>query len=100
MEERIDFRIVRMTSAHFLWAVVFDQSKESKMHDSFPLQLFGPKSLSHVLQPRNEPRGESIILPWCLSIVTITMPRLSTQTRIGILESGFWLVGTYSMLGK
>jgi hypothetical protein len=52
-EERVQFSIDRIREGNFLSPIVFHDSRESMMHDSLPLELFSPKTLSYILYPDN-----------------------------------------------
>jgi hypothetical protein len=109
-EERIDFSLQRIMDGRYLSPIVFDDLKVSKMHDSLPLELFSAKTLVYILcakdgadgdglgelTPERGLRGEGIMLPWCLLVAALTMPGISTQTRIQLLEIGFWILYFYA----
>jgi hypothetical protein len=37
-----------------------------------------------------------MIVPWCLLVTAFTQPEISTQTRIELLEIGFWMLLLYA----
>jgi hypothetical protein len=85
-EEHFEFFLCVIHEAHILAPVVFNNSRESKMHDSLPLELFSLKTLACILN--NPIIAETMMVPWCLLVVALTWPDLSTETRRDLLEIG------------
>jgi hypothetical protein len=94
--EQLFFSTKRIEEAGFLSPVVFMQGQATKMHDSLPLRLFSPLTLSVIFQQNWLP--EFAMAPWCLLTAALTIPDLSTRTRIELLEVGFWFLYFYSRL--
>jgi hypothetical protein len=63
------------------------------MHDSLLLELFSLKTLAYILN--NPIVGEMTMVPWCLLVVALTWPDLSTETRRDLLKIGFWMLFFY-----
>jgi hypothetical protein len=59
------------------------------MHDSLPLALFSAKMSVAILE--NEAIDETMMVSWCLLVIALTIPDLSSRTRIDLLEIGFWM---------
>jgi hypothetical protein len=93
-KSRIDFCIDRIKAGRFLSPIVFDNSQETKMHDSLPLELFSAKTLAYILHECLA--GEGMMIPWCLLVIALTMPDLSTETRTQTVEIGFWMLYLYA----
>jgi hypothetical protein len=87
-EDGFSFTLAAIAQADFLSPVVFTNSRESKMHDSLPLELFSARTLVYLLE--NEVVGETMMIPWCLLVVVLTFRDLTTRQRIELLEVGFW----------
>jgi hypothetical protein len=92
-QEHLQFCLSVIQEAHILSPVVFDNSHESKMHDSLPLELFSLKTLGYILY--HPVVGETMMVPWCLLVVALTSDDLSTEARLEILEVGFWVLFLY-----
>jgi hypothetical protein len=78
---------------NILSPIVFHNSRETKMHDSLPLELFSLKTLDYILH--NPIAGETMIVPWCLLVLALTLPELSTRARLDLLMIGFWMLFLY-----
>jgi hypothetical protein len=76
---------------NFLSPVVFYDFRESKTHDSFPLELFSQKPFSYILYRDSHLSGEVMMARRRLLMTALTLPEISTQTGIGLLEIGFWM---------
>jgi hypothetical protein len=63
-KERIDLDISRIQKVGFLSPVIFNNSPESKMHDSLPFELFSPKTLSYIPFPDSNLFGERYDIPF------------------------------------
>jgi hypothetical protein len=92
-EEHTEFNLQTIQSAHILSPIVFNNSHESKMHDSLPLELFSLKTLSYILY--HPVIGETMMVPWCLLVIALTLRDLSTWERLDFLEVGFWMLFLY-----
>jgi hypothetical protein len=88
--EQLFFSMTRIKEAGFLSPIVFLDSHLSKMHDSLPLQLFSPFTLSMIFQDHSGP--EYVMAPWCLLSAALTILDISTRTRVELLETGFWFL--------
>jgi hypothetical protein len=92
-EEHLHFCLQAIQDAHILSPVVFNNSRESKMHDSLPLELFSLTTLRHILE--NPIVGETMLAPWCFLVIALTALNLSTTERRDLLEAGFWMLVLY-----
>jgi hypothetical protein len=92
-QEHLRFCLSLIQEANILSTVVFDNSHASKMHDSLPLEMFSLKTLGYILY--NPVVGETMMVPWCLLVVPLTLDGLSTEARLEILEVGFWMLVLY-----
>jgi hypothetical protein len=85
--ETFCFSLERIREAGYLSPVVSTNSQESKMHEFLPLELFSAKTLPFGLA--NDLPGELLVVPWCLLVVALALPGLSTRMRRDLLEIGF-----------
>jgi hypothetical protein len=92
-QEHLRFCLSVIQKANILSPVVFDNSRASKMHDSLPLEMFSLKTLGYILY--NPVVGETMMVPWCLLVVALTLDGLSTEARLEILEVGFRMLVLY-----
>jgi hypothetical protein len=92
-EESLHFCLQVIQDGHILSPVVFDNSHESKMHDSLPLELFSLKTLQYILE--NPVVGETMLAPWCFLVIALTQANLSTRERRDLLETGLWMLFLY-----
>jgi hypothetical protein len=91
--EELLFSIKRFQPIGFLSPIVFLQSRVSKMHDSLPLELFSPETLTVIL--RDHLQTEFMLAPWCLLTAALTLSTISTRTPVDLLEIGFWFLYYY-----
>jgi hypothetical protein len=78
--------------------MVFLNFRVTKMHDSLPLEVFSPKVFTHVLSQC--PYGDIVMASWCLLMNALTLATISTKTRLGLLEIGFWFLWLHSSLKR
>jgi hypothetical protein len=97
-EEDIMLSLESIQSVGILLPAVVLTILITKMHDSLPLQLFSRLTLATIVE-----RGlgtEIVIAPWCLLRAALTLPDISTSTRVDLLKIGFWFLFIYFRLGK
>jgi hypothetical protein len=88
--QKVHFSLDDIRGAGIHPPLVFINSRVSKMHDSIPLQLFSPNTLSLILQCGMA--NQLLMMPWCLLTSSLTLPTLSTRTRADLLEIRFWIL--------
>jgi hypothetical protein len=76
--------IERVQQIGFLSPIVFLQSRVSKMHDSLPLGLFSPRTLTVIL--RDNLQTEFMLAPSCLLTVVLTLSTMSRRLRVDLLD--------------
>jgi hypothetical protein len=97
-EEDVMFSLASIQNADILSLAVFLNTLIIKMHDSLPLQLFSSSTLATIFE--RGLRTEIVMARWCLLRAALTLPDISTSTRVDLLEVGFWFLFIYSRLGE